>query len=284
MKYVNSILIKFKYDIKFLKYNLLLFCIIILVSCNQINEQTSTSVDALASDQVEHVNNSSQFVHPGITISSTILDQISTETDSYRLEGYDQVNDIINNLITYYTTFPSVVYRSDQSFTPTARRFADDPLLAYAHALKWAREGNINDANKAIQILNGWASNFSQIVACDNDDPQTTGCGQGEVVSGESRRLLASWVAPNFAAAAEIIRHHQVNGNGAGWTQNDIDNFEDFLLDLNDNYIDLIVTGVINTPSSGWANNNWGASAAYSQMAIGVLQIMSLYTIKVSMQ
>lgn len=231
----------------------------------------------------------SQFTHPGISISSSTLAQISSENNAYRINGYNEVLNTINNHIPFPSSFDdiSIVYVRTLPFdtTPTEHRMQNDAVLAYANALKWAREEDPNDASKAIQILNGWAEHFAGMEACSqNHAPEETGCcyknGAPATCSSNppnlQKSLQASWAAPTFAAAAEIIRHYKLNGTtGAGWSSGKISNFENFLLKLND-YVDDIVNSVNSagpdcTPNcTGWAGNNGGASAAYAQMAIGV--------------
>lgn len=77
--------------------------------------------------------------------------------------------------------------------------------------------------------------------------------------------LEASWVAPSFAAAAEIIRHYRPNSISAGWASADISRFEAFLNLLKNNYINNITENIEQDYRS-----NWGTSAGYAKMAIGV--------------
>jgi hypothetical protein len=207
------------------------------------------------------------------------------ETYGYRMDGFDEVTNAINQALDRPTSFPSIVYRLEGEMTPSSEQMRDNANLAYAYALKWARDDDSDDAAEAIRILNGWANNFLKIEICTNDSPYNE-CAGGIANGQEAKRLFASWVAPTFAAAAEIMKHYNSEWvevynedfdvfiweyqTGSGWESDGYNGFAQFLKKMNSDYIDWLVSGVIDYPSSGWANNNWGASAAYAQMAIAV--------------
>ncbi|NGF57939.1 hypothetical protein G5B00_15575 [Parapedobacter sp. SGR-10] len=196
-----------------------------------------------------------RFVHPGIIGNTSMLDAIQKEVDAGktdRIKAYQQVLDFIeNNPI--QREFPEIVMAKGSGSTPTEAHIRRDAILAYAYALKWARTGKTEDAAKAIEILNGWASNFQKY----------------EPVEGTSKQqsqLEAAWVAPSFVAAAEIIRHYKVNGKSADWLSADRAVFNKFVQNLKDNYINAMVKSINNNRR----RNNWGVSAGYAKMAIGV--------------
>ena len=76
-----------------------------------------------------------------------------------------------------------------------------------------------------------------------------------------SRRvsLEASWTAPTFVAAAEIIRYYKPNSISANWQEADIAQFKVFLNKLKDEINKMTERG-----------NNWWVSAGYAKMAVGV--------------
>jgi hypothetical protein len=198
----------------------------------------------------------SSFVHPGIINTKESLDFIRTDAiagNAIRLSG--------NQVLTDFTdanpmpaSFPAVVYVKGGGGTPTEDQIRKDAILAYAWALRWAKTGNNTYQENAKAILNGWAGHFQRY----------------DVVSGTSVAqtwLEAAWVAPSFAAAAEIIRYYKVNGtDGAAWASSDIDAFDDFLNNLKNNYVNKLVDDV----DAGGNTNNWGVSAGYAKMAMGV--------------
>ncbi|QKJ32079.1 alginate lyase family protein [Mucilaginibacter mali] len=194
------------------------------------------------------------FVHPGILNTQASLTYIAAavnnNTDPDRVAAY--------NLVTAYcdSHSPSNAYQAtvdvaSSAGTPDETAFKGDALLSYALALRWAKTGNASYANTVKQILDGWANAFQQIVVGGaNPNPK-----QGS--------LEASWAAPTFCAAAEIIKYfHLPSGATAGWTTAEDNQFKSFLNKLKDNYINV-------TPSY---NNNWNVSAGYAKMAIGIFE------------
>jgi len=191
------------------------------------------------------------FTHPGIINSAATLNRvenISIETETYLgLLSFIEENPIADS-------YPAQVIVVASGATPTEDHIRRDAILAYAYALKWVKTGAAEDARGAISILNGWATNFEVYLA-------ERGTPTAQI------QLEAAWVAPSFAAAAEIIRRYrQTTGAGAGWTANEIQAFSDFLVKLED-YIDPMITDI---RQNGRRINNWGASAGYAKMALGV--------------
>jgi len=205
----------------------------------------------------QEVNPSSkiEFVHPGIVNNIQNLDFIWSEMNAgkkSRVEAYQQLLDFIeNNPIA--TEYPAIVMAKGSGSTPTEAHIRRDAVLAYAHALKWARTGKAEDAANAIKILNGWAANFQKYEAVEG-------------TSNKQSQLEAAWVAPSFVAAAEIIRHFKVDGKSANWSSADKAVFNKFIQNLKDNYINAMVKDI----NTNRRRNNWGVSAGYAKMAIGV--------------
>jgi hypothetical protein len=199
------------------------------------------------------------LVHPGILNTQASLDFIRTQANDNTTSRYADYNSSVIDFMNNHpmpTSFPSTVVAQASGTTPTETQIKSDAILAYATALRWTKTGTGTYASQAIAILNGWASNFQSYTVA----PGT---------NAEQSDLEASWVAPTFAAAAEIIRYYQINGAGAGWAASDISKFESFLKLLKKNYIDVMPTT---------HTNNWIVSAAYAKMAIGVfINDLSVY-------
>ncbi|WP_201983407.1 alginate lyase family protein [Hymenobacter rubidus] len=196
------------------------------------------------------------FRHPGVVVSAASLDLVASQAnagDATRTAGYNKVVDYMNQY-PVPTSFPAVVYAVAGAGSPTEDQIRRDCILAYACALRWAKTGNATYAGQAKQILNGYAYNFQRYSTADGPNGPT-----------EFRQtyLEASWVAPTFVAAAEIIRYYQVNGAGAGWSSTDVAKFSDFLNNLKNNYVN-------NVPGAISDINNWQASYCYAKMALGV--------------
>lgn len=191
------------------------------------------------------------FVHPGVLNTSATLDLIATQvdrSDPTRVAAYKKVTDYINAR-SYPTSFHSIVYVGSNGRTsPSKSQIRNDAILAYAYALRFAQTANPADADKAIGILNGWASSFYKYEILDKS-----------IDNANQPSLEASWTTPSFVAAAEIIRYYKPKGISANWAKEDIKMFSDYLINVK-TYIDK-------TPNY---KNNWNVSAGYALMAIGV--------------
>lgn len=258
---------------------LILAAMIIFMSCQQMwhaiqqqiqMPQAQNAPDRSASQHVQ-LSRSSQFQHPGILNHAFHLDQARQDSSSQRIQAHNQIVHAINNLLPFPSSFPATVLvrTPPHSPTPSESQMWNDSILAYAYALKWTRTGTPEDADRAIRILDGWASNFERIRGCTEQDTAQAGGCPGVRTDGLQRRLQAAWVAPNFAAAAEIIRHYEIDGRGAGWRSADIRDFERFLETLQNDYIETLVQG-IQRGGTGWAADNWGASGVWAKMSIAV--------------
>lgn len=190
------------------------------------------------------------FVHPGVLNTTAALDLIAAQvdrSDPIRTAAYKKVTDFISSH-TYPAAFPAVVYVGSNGHTsPSKSQIRSDAELVYAYALRFAKTADIADANKAIGILNGWASSFQKYDIIDNTD------------NPNQPALETSWTTPSFVAAAEIIRYYKPKGVSANWSQADISKFNSYL---------NTVTGYINKIPN--YTNNWNVSAGYAKMAIGV--------------
>lgn len=239
---------------KIVKSICIVFCIIVFSRCSGEDVSTSLKDKAAAVDNLRL--KSASFVHPGIIDSRQSLDYIRSQTidnDPIRLAAYQKVVDFVD-AYTIPTTFPSVVYVDVSTWTPTEEQIRRDAILVYALALRWAKTRNATYATQAKNILNGWAYNFQRY----------------EVVSGTEEKqtwLEASWVAPSFAAAAEIIAFYKEGSpDSSGWSNTDVTQFRSFLNNLKNNYINKLIENV----DAGYNYSNWGVTAGYAKMACGV--------------
>lgn len=192
------------------------------------------------------------FVHPGVLNTQASLDLIASQVngatpDPVRTAAYQKVLDYVNNNALPTRFWETVTVGSNGATTESKSQIRKDAILAYALALRWAKTGNATYAQQCIAILNGWSYTFKQYA----------------VLSGSNQyqpSLEASWTTPSFVAAAEIIRYYKAFGQSAGWSDADINQFNNYLNLVKNNYIN-------NTPAY---NNNWNASAGYAKMAIGI--------------
>jgi hypothetical protein len=197
------------------------------------------------------------FTHPGILNTQNSLayaaaqvNNTSDPNNGPRTTAYNYVLDFCNTW-TSRNAYAANVAVAPGTVNQQEKDFKGDALLAYATALRWAKTGDAQYATRCKQILDGWASTFRTM----------------SVTSGQANQvdLEASWAAPTFAAAAEIIRYYQpATGAPANWPQASVNQFITFLNRLKDQYI-------VNTTSAGY-NNNWNTSAGYALIAIGVFE------------
>ncbi len=117
-----------------------------------------------------------------------------------------------------------------------------DCRAAYAQALAWVVTGKSTYANNAKAVMNDWASTFKRLES---------------QAAPRQVQLEAAWVAPIWAAAGEIIRHF--DGGSAAWSAADIEEFSS-MLGLYAYY----------SAKASTRSNNWGASAALTQIAVGI--------------
>lgn len=205
------------------------------------------------------------FNHPGVLNSGASLDFIrgqANDGSSSRFADYNNtvINFINNNSLP--TTFPAVVHAEANYGTPTEGQLKGNAILAYALALRWAKTGTTLYATQAIAILDGWSGHFQNFDVVPQPNGSATPYNQ--------TYLEASWAAPGFVAAAEIIKYYKVNGVAAVWPADKQTQFEGFLNNLKNNYINHVT-------EVGY-QNNWDVSAGYAKMAIGVyLNSTSVY-------
>lgn len=88
-----------------------------------------------------------------------------------------------------------------------------------------------------------------------------------EGTSKEQTQLEAAWVTPTFIAAAEILQYYKIDGaTASGWPSDEIQQFEAFIIKIRNAQINPLIKAV----DSGKRQNNWGVSAGYAKMAIGI--------------
>lgn len=154
------------------------------------------------------------FVHPGILNIQEEYDFIKQQvqqgkepwaTAYYRLQRESEASlDFIP--VAYDTVYCDV---DNPDHDPTSKLAETHSAhAAYAHALQWIIEGNEANAQKAIEIMNLWASTLKAHVGFNKD-------------------LRVAWLAPVFARAGEIIR-----ATYPSWSQAEQDQFARLLHDV----------------------------------------------------
>lgn len=195
---------------------------------------------------------SQKFNHPGMLHTNEDFERIKAQlaaNDPAVVAGY---NNLKNNEWAQSTvkTYPVDVIKrgvaGDENYINAAR----GAHAAYMNALRWKISGDAAHANRAVQILNAWASVTKDI-------------------GGNTNMSLASGIyGYEFANAAELMRDY------AGWAAADFKKFQDWMLvvwyprcyDFLNRRHDTWSQG---TPGHYWSN--WGLCNTLTMMSIGIL-------------
>ncbi|MDP4207914.1 MAG: fibronectin type III domain-containing protein [Bacteroidota bacterium] len=194
------------------------------------------------------------FSHPGILSSqselSYIKSAIGANSGSTAIAGYQTLSSNSKASLSYTATPYADVQVIASGSGPMEAAYRNDAHAAYAHALSWVVTGNTAYKDKAIQILNAWASTF-QTLYCTESAQQTT--------------LESSWALPIWLASAEIIKSY--NNGAAGWSTTDVNKFKTFVRRT----LTYVNGTIANAP-------NWRISKYLSLMSAGIfLDSTALY-------
>ena len=122
----------------------------------------------------------------------------------------DSSNLLINNAHASlaYTPHPqSAIYRgSDGVHAENYGYLYNDIAAAYACALRWKITGDVNYANKAVSIMNGWSSTLT-LIGGDSNAVLAAGLyGYEFANAGEIMRTYSGWAAADFAAFQNMMK------------------------------------------------------------------------------
>ncbi|CEJ61502.1 hypothetical protein PMG11_10035 [Penicillium brasilianum] len=165
------------------------------------------------STRVDSRDGTSNFVHPGIFISSAQIGNFSSNVASSTEPWAEAYKQMMNHKYASRTTptpYPTV--SSDASCDDEL----DDALTAYLNALAWVVTKTKSYAKRAITFMNSWA-------------------GTIQCHGGSNAPLQSGWAASVWTGAADIIRY-----TNAGWTNSSIVAFEDMLRDV---YLPEVIVG-----------------------------------------
>lgn len=185
----------------------------------------------------------SDFLHPGMLFTKEDLEQIMNNVatrDPQALVDWNLLQTSPLAQLFYAQKFPSVVYRN----APSNAGISDlnnGSTAAFLHAIQWVVTGDQSYANKAIEILNGWANNLTSI-------------------QGHDAQLAASLNGYKLLNAAEIIRY-----TDAGWSEDAIAKFSKMIGD-----VFYPLTSTYGQVNGGWANGNWDAADIVFNLCYGI--------------
>lgn len=190
------------------------------------------------------------FRHPGLLQTQQQLQRLSARspTSDIAADTYKLMQDDPRSSGDYQPQPLAVVDVISSGAGPAEKAFKDDAIAAYLNAMLWVKTGDSVHRDKAMEILDVWASTF-ETVATDVDARN----------SPRQPQLEAAWALPMWVNAAEIIRYYD-NGR-AGWPPESIDRF------------DLFIDRLFAFSSQAMdRKSNWGASASMAAVAVGVYQ------------
>lgn len=153
------------------------------------------------------------FVHPGLLHTQADFDRMKTKVEgsaSPWIEGWGKLTANSHSSENYLMQGPLVtlIRGGGSTEVPQADNYSaafHDAAASYQNAIRWKVTGNMAHANKAIQILNAWASTCTSII-------------------GDSNKALGAGIyGYQFANAAEIMRDY------AGWAPADFNTFKTWM-------------------------------------------------------
>ncbi|MCW3787662.1 alginate lyase family protein [Plebeiibacterium sediminum] len=193
------------------------------------------------------------FVHLGMLHTQVDFDRIKLKVTAQESPWIDGWNKLIANSHASLSYNPSPTVKLIRGGSSTEEPEADnysramnDAAAAYQCAIRWKISGEEAYADKAIEILNAWAS------TC-------------EVISGNSNVALASGIyGYEFANAAEIMRDYEC------WSTTDFEAFKQWMRDVfySVSY-NFLETHWGTCDSHYWAN--WDLANLANVMAVGIL-------------
>ncbi len=190
------------------------------------------------------------MVHPGALHTQADFDRMAAKVAAGASPWIDDWNVLIANShasLTYVPHPQAAVYRgNDGVHAQNYGTLYNDAAAAYQCALRWRVSQDTAYADKAVEIMNAWASTLT-VVGGDTNGALLAGLqGYQLANAGEMMRSYAGWAAADFAAFQTMMRN-------AFYAYNHV-----FLRDHFGSHI-----------SHYWCN--WDACNIASVMAIGIL-------------
>lgn len=191
------------------------------------------------------------FTHPGMLHKESDLQRMKTKVSNGEQPwkaGYDKLVGNWHSPSDYRMRGPlAIVYRGyDGTHPENYTALFHDAAAAYMNALRWKISGSTLHADKAIEIMNAWASTLTAI----------RGTTDGALAAG-----LQGY---QFANAAEIMRSY------SGWKPADFEKFKTMLINvfyaINKDFL-IRHNGTCDTHY--WAN--WDLAQMASMISIGIL-------------
>ncbi|MFK7859701.1 MAG: alginate lyase family protein [Granulosicoccus sp.] len=173
------------------------------------------------------------FTHPGTLHSSAELEFIKSRIQDQDIQWTD-FNTQAN--AAYAAPLPQPVAEfycgralKGQRRDPACSAMRSDGQRAYTLALQWYFTGDERYGIRSLDIIRLWQNEFCAIRGdLIEPAPGNGKCKGGTYVDDRGQSALeASWIAPHFVNAAEILRHADIQNSL--WTVADTVKFENFL-------------------------------------------------------
>jgi hypothetical protein len=191
------------------------------------------------------------YAHPGMLHTAADFTRMTTKVNAAAepwTSGWNKLLANSHSASSYVMKGPvATVYRGyDGTHTENYAKLFNDIAAAYQNALRWKIAGTTDNANKAVEILNAWATTLTTI-------------------TGTSDKYLASGIyGYQFANVAEIMRSY------SGWSAASQTTFKNMMKNVfYPMSHDFLVNHNGACISHYWAN--WDACNIANIMAIGIL-------------
>jgi|GEM_PF-658852 len=178
-----------------------------------------------------------EFIHPGLLHTQQDLARLKAaiaNKTAPTYQGYQVFSGHSLSKSTYVMQGPFATFGRNPGQHTTEMH--NDANAAYQNAVMWAVTGDIAHANKAIQIINGWASTMTAVVGTE--------------------QVLCALDGYKLVNAAELLRY-----TPSGWSAADVARCETWFKTVwYPSFSDFAY----------YANGNWDAAAIKTVMAVGV--------------
>ncbi len=191
---------------------------------------------------------SAAFEHPGLWHSKENLELIKSKVNANQepwKSAYEALDaDSASNPYYGYQVFEETNCGFYNDPNIGCNRIVGDAKVAYTCALRWYVSGDVEYAERAIEIIDAWSTTYLRSI-------------------GDNARLNVAWAAPWWANAAEILRYEY-----PGWTTTNTNNINAML----DRFDDYLGWPNAKFPNDNRPGNNWYMSSIQAEMAIAVFR------------
>jgi hypothetical protein len=148
------------------------------------------------------------FTHPGLLHTQADFDRMAAKYTTSPWSG--SWNLLINNShasLSYTPNPQTAIYRGSDGVHPENYWILyNDVAAAYACALRYKVSGDVNYANKAVQIMNAWSSTLTTIGGDSNSQLAAGIYGYEFANAGEIMRTYSGWLAADFARFQNMMK------------------------------------------------------------------------------